>query len=207
MKETGKDGIFLEEVSKRFADKMILDRISMHFERGGIYCVMGESGVGKTTLLRMIMGLEQADSGRIYGGGRFSAVFQDTRLLEVMTAVENVRFVLGKGQYSAIQSELEAVLPKDCIHQKTAQLSGGMKRRVEIVRAMLADCDTICMDEPFAGLDEDNRNMVCEYIKSRRRGRTVIIATHDRFDAAALKADICLLTSDKAVATILRNCE
>ena len=98
------------------------------------------------------------------------------------------------------------LLPEESLYQKVSELSGGMQRRVAIVRAMMSDCDTICMDEPFTGLDDDNKENVCRYIKKNLKGRTAIVVTHDKSEAKALDAKIYLLTSGSAIATIIGNC-
>lgn len=182
-------------ISKSYGDNQVLKDFSAEIPRGSICCIMGESGVGKTTLLRLIMGLEKADSGVIEGTGKSSAVFQENRLVNWLTTFENARLVLKRNRCDNVKEHLQQLLPVNCIDRRAEELSGGMKRRVAVVRAIMRDCDTICMDEPFAGLDDENRALVREYILKNQKGRTIILVTHNKEDAEALKAQICLLTS------------
>lgn len=181
------------DLSKSFEGHMVLDHVTFDIEDGGIRCLMGASGSGKTTLLRILLGLEQADSGRIDGlpADGFSAVFQENRLLEHLTPVDNLR-VVSKGKFDrefAI-GQLKMILPGDCLCQPVRELSGGMKRRVAIVRAMMAKSGAVVMDEPFTGLDEECRLQVIAYILRERRGRSLIVATHQEEDAGLLGAEI-----------------
>ncbi len=194
--------LIIEGVTKRFGDKTVLDNINAVFDEAGITCVMGESGVGKTTLMRILMGLEKPDEGRVAGIGSVSAVFQEDRLIEDISAVENVMLVLGRGVRELAESELEFLLDASSLYQAVSELSGGMRRRVCLVRAMLKESDTLILDEPFTGMDEATKARVIEYIKTRRHDRTCVVVTHQREDAAALGARICLLTRAEAVATI-----
>ena len=150
------------------------------------------------------MGLEKADSGIITGFDKVSAVFQENRLIEHLNAVENTALVIkdrnaGKCAYE----QLLPLLPKEALLKPVREYSGGMKRRVALVRAMAADSEIVLLDEPFTGLDSRNSKKAAEYILSEQRGRTVISVTHDMEMCKMLGAGICLLTSGKAVATIL----
>ena len=193
--ENRRDIIRISGISKSYGDNHVLKDFSAEIPRGSICCIMGESGVGKTTLLRLVMGLEKADGGTIEGAGKISAVFQENRLVNWLTTFENVRLVLKRKKCDSVKEHLRQLLPSNCIDRRAGELSGGMKRRLAVVRAVMSDCDTICMDEPFAGLDDDNRALVREYILKNQNGRTILLVTHSREDAEALKAQICLLTS------------
>lgn len=182
-------------VSKCYGGRYILKDFSLEIPKGSICCIMGESGVGKTTLLRMVMGLENADDGLIDGVGRISAVFQENRLVNWLTTDENVGLVLDRKKRASVREHLCSILPAECIDRRAENLSGGMQRRTAVVRAMMSDCETICLDEPFTGLDDENKKAVREYILSHQEGRTILLVTHSREDAEALKAQICLLTS------------
>lgn len=194
---TDKESTFIRisGISKCYGDNQVLNDFSMEIPQGSICCIMGESGVGKTTLLRLIMGFEKPDSGTIEGTGKISAVFQENRLVNWLTTFENVRLVLKGKKCDNVKEHLCRLLPSNCIDRQAEELSGGMKRRTAVVRAVMSDCDTICMDEPFAGLDDENRALVREYILKNQNGRTILLVTHNREDAEALKAQICLLTS------------
>lgn len=203
--------ITVDNLSKSYGSNKIFEDVTFSVERGMTVGILGSSGIGKTTLLRLICRLEVPDIGLISGTGRASAVFQENRLISNLSAVDNVLLVSDKGGTdvcrAAAKRELEKLLPGDCIHKPVNQLSGGMQRRVAIVRAFMAESDTIFLDEPFTGLDKDNKSVVYDYIKDNKNKRTIFIVTHNEEDLLALEADICLLTSAGSVATILRNCE
>ena len=204
-KEAGKNMIRVDNVSKSYGDKRVLNNVSCEFEDGKIYCIMGESGVGKTTLIRLIMGLEKPDEGYISSSKQFAAAFQEDRLLEDRDAVDNVMFVLKNGgSKSREQTEqyLSELLPEDRLHIRVDSLSGGMRRRVAVARAMLSDRSTIILDEPFTGLDDETKKTVINFIKKWQNNRTVIVVTHSYTDSEMLGAGICMLTMGKAIVTM-----
>ena len=204
-KEAGKNMIRVDNVSKSYGDKRVLNNVSCDFEDGKIYCIMGESGVGKTTLIRLIMGLEKPDEGYISSSKQFAAAFQEDRLLEDRDAVDNVMFVLKNGgSKSREQTEqyLSELLPEDRLHIRVDSLSGGMRRRVAVARAMLSDRNTIILDEPFTGLDDETKKTVINFIKKWQNNRTVIVVTHSYTDSEMLGAGICMLTMGKAIVTM-----
>ena len=184
----------LENLQKSYGSLPVLDHCSFSFSSGRIYCLMGPSGSGKTTLFRILMGLEPADGGSIRfepSSPEFSAVFQEDRLCETFSPVENLRFVLGKSvSREDIRRELSMLLPEESLSRPVFTLSGGMKRRTAICRAMTANSDLIIMDEPFTGLDEDTKKLVIEYIKSRQRGRLLIVSTHQEEDVELLGGEL-----------------
>ena len=171
--------IWLENVSKSFGDKNVLAGFSFTFEEGKRYAVTGASGVGKTTLLRLICGLVSPDVGGVDvpEGTRVRAVFQEDRLLPWRTVLQNVTFGEGDEAYarellSALGLEGEETsLPKS--------LSGGMSRRVAIARALCAKPDALLLDEPFNGLDPDMKARTAALIFDKMKGKTVITVAHD----------------------------
>lgn len=191
-----KEGIIIRNLSKGYAGRTLFRALSLDFKRGGVYCIMGVSGVGKTTLFRMMAGLEQPDAGTVSGVGKVSAVFQEDRLIETLSAADNVRLVQKRADERGVMQALAELLPDDCLIQPVRELSGGMRRRAALGRAMLAKSDTILLDEPFSGLDTASKNRAVCFIRKHRAGRTLVLITHDRTDAAALDAAICLLTTD-----------
>lgn len=185
--------IVLTEVTKRFAENTVLLKRSFRFPEGRISCVMGPSGVGKTTLLLLIAGLLKADSGEISGvPERIAFVFQEDRLCEDFNAAANVRLVTGRSvKPQEIREALLGLgLPEESLSQPVREFSGGMKRRVAIARALLYSPELLLMDEPFKGLDEELRRKVMDEIKARFRGKTVILVTHDPEEAAYLGGDV-----------------
>ena len=204
-KEAGKNMIRVDNVSKSYGDKRVLSNVSCEFEDGKIYCIMGESGVGKTTLIRLIMGLEKPDEGYISSSKQFAAAFQEDRLLEDRDAVDNVMFVMKNGgskMRERTEQYLSELLPEDRLHIHVDSLSGGMRRRVAVARAMLSDRSTVILDEPFTGIDDETKRNVIHFIKKWQNNRTVIVVTHSYTDSEMLGAGICMLTMGKAIVTM-----
>ncbi|NLM62369.1 MAG: ABC transporter ATP-binding protein [Clostridiales bacterium] len=179
--------IVVSDLVKKFGDNLVLDRFSATMERNGITCIMGPSGCGKTTLLNIMMGLLHPDSGSVEGVPHLkSAVFQEDRLCEAFNAVSNVALVCGKkADKTQIKAHLESIGIDD-FAKPVGEFSGGMKRRVAIVRAIMARSDIIFLDEPFKGLDENTRDETIGYIKDHIGGRTVIMVTHNADEVKAL---------------------
>ena len=182
----------VRDLSKAFENLQVLQGVNLDFKDSGIYCLMGPSGTGKTTFLRILMGLEKADTGVIQGrdGKRFSAVFQEDRLCEAYTPLDNVMMAADRSvAREAAKRELCRILPEESISRPVYTLSGGMKRRTAVCRALLAPYDILVMDEPFAGLDEDTRGQVLRYVREKTEGKLVILSTHMEEDAAVLGAE------------------
>ncbi len=184
--------IVITDISKSYGEKKVLENFSFTFGCGKTYCICAESGAGKTTLLRLIMGLEKVDSGQISGAARkkIAAVFQEDRLLDYADAVSNIRLVNTDNDRAAVISAMNAVGLTDCENQPVTELSGGMRRRVAILRAALADFDLLLLDEPFKGLDEHSKELTVNFIKEKSVGKTVIIVSHDISEAAMMSAEI-----------------
>lgn len=186
-------GLQIRDLSKSYGNETVLKRLTLSLDAPGTYCLMAPSGTGKTTLFRLLMGLEQADSGEIHGldGVRIAAVFQEDRLLEGYTAMENIRFVTGKAYSNAELTQiLTRLLPADSLEKPVCEFSGGMKRRTAILRAILAPSDFIIMDEPFTGLDTETRQTAIHLIKEYTVGKLLLISTHNENDAGLLSATI-----------------
>lgn len=183
-------------ISKSFEGQQVLNDISMTFQAGKITCIMGASGVGKTTLAYILMGLTKADSGQIIGleGKKLSAVFQEDRLIEHWDALKNIMLVCPQGiTKDDIDKNLKEIGLADYEKKPVSSLSGGMRRRVAIVRALLSDYDLLLMDEPFKGLDEDLKKQVIYHVRKKTKGKTVIIITHDKDEVDMLEADLIIL--------------
>lgn len=178
--------LVLKHLNKSYGDKAVLTDYSAVFKEGMCSVIMGPSGCGKTTLLRILMGFEPADDGVIEGlPEHLAAVFQEDRLCEDFDAITNVRIAaapsVSEGQ---IINGLTALGLSDSAHKAVRYLSGGMKRRVAILRALMADADLILMDEPFKGLDAETKDLVLRYTKQVTAGRTVLMVTHDPSEAS-----------------------
>lgn len=174
----------LIHVTKSFEEKVILKDFSLDFPQGKITALMGASGGGKTTVLRLLMRLLEADSGQVEGYlGKAAAVFQEDRLSEPLSATQNVR--LGKCGFSAGEARkiLEDLGLSGHTEKPVSSLSGGMRRRVAIARALVKDADTVFLDEPFSALDTVTKQQVMTYVKNALRGKTVVFVTHDKEEA------------------------
>lgn len=191
--------ITLRGVTKRFGTQVVLDRFDLDIEEGVVTAVTGPNGSGKTTLARLLLGLSVPDEGTIDGldGRRGAMTFQDDRLCEQLTAVGNVRLVLGSSvDPSTVATALRDVgLDGESLTKPARDLSGGQRRRVAIVRAVLADADLVVLDEPFKGLDTDAKVQVMDYVLERCAGRTVLLITHDLTEAERFGARVVTLAS------------
>ncbi len=178
----------LENISKRYGENRVLENLSLTFPDNSITCIMGPSGCGKTTLLRIVAGLVKPDSGCIRGRpGRISFVFQEDRLCEDFSAVANIRLVTGKKmQDSEIMRHLAALGLAESARMPVRELSGGMKRRVAIARAVCYQSGLLLLDEAFKGLDEERRKMTMDYIRAESSGKIMICVTHDPAEAEYL---------------------
>lgn len=187
--------IEIRNLHKRYGEKSVLTALSLSFECGKISCLMGASGSGKTTLLRILAGLESQDGGEIKNPCRkVSFMFQEDRLCEDFSPVSNIRFVVGKGMRDeVIRTHLCALGLSGHLDKPVRQMSGGMKRRVALARALCAPCDLLLLDEPFKGLDEALKAAVIEQIKAAAQGKTVLCVTHDPSAANALDAKVIRL--------------
>lgn len=197
MNSNDSDGIHLFCISVSFGSNHVLTNFSTCFPIGSRTCIMGPSGCGKTTLLRLILGILPPSRGIVYVPSfrKFSAVFQEDRLLDSFHAVDNVRLVCRR---KVTPSLIEAALMETGIPQKSCyipvrELSGGMARRVAIVRAVLADSDVLLMDEPFKGLDPETKSKTICFILKNLKNRTLIAATHQKEDVELLQADLLKL--------------
>lgn len=178
----------IQHLCKSFDGKMVLDHVSLTLESGGTACLMAPSGRGKTTLLRCIAGLEAPDSGQITDlPERIAYVFQEDRLCDGFSAVDNIRLVTGKALGEGeIRQHLEELGLAGSLDQPVRELSGGMRRRVVISRAVCFGADLLLLDEPFKGLDDEARQQTADYILRHRGAAAILCVTHDREDAAAL---------------------
>ena len=180
--------IGLKNVTKAFDGKPVFSDATVLFPDGETTNIMGASGCGKTTLLRLLAGLTEADSGTVLKPSAVAFVFQEDRLCEDFSAVANIRLVTGNRlSREAILRELAALgLDEDSALAPIKTFSGGMKRRVAIARAVLFDASVVLLDEAFKGLDAALRDTVIAYVREKTRGRTVLNVTHSEEEAALL---------------------
>ena len=203
--------IIIKNLSKSYGSLNVLKNVDLTLDRDKTYCLMSPSGTGKTTLFRILMGLEKADEGDITwnagsGAGtdtntdantsrplRICAVFQEDRLCPSFSPLENVlmvqkKQVSGISQLSReeIRTAMCRLLPEECLDRPVSTLSGGMKRRTAILRALLTRSDMLLMDEPFTGLDEGTKDEVIRFLLEYRKERFLLISTHQKEDVEKL---------------------
>ncbi|MFS3931024.1 ABC transporter ATP-binding protein [Bacillus sp. 1780r2a1] len=204
----------LEQVSKQYQNKVVLDNISIEINKGEIISLLGQSGSGKTTLLNIILGLTKMDKGKIFFEGQdmtsvkmkdrgFNIVFQDYALFPHLNAYENIVYGLKnkKGMVTEEQVadyvnflELKAHLKK-----KINELSGGQKQRVALARTLVMKPKLLLLDEPLSALDGVIKESIKERIKSiaKELQLTIIIVTHDPEEALTLSDRILIINEGK----------
>lgn len=179
--------IILDKISKSYGDKKVLEELSLVLPEKGIFCLLGASGIGKTTLLRLLAGLETPDSGSITGleGKKLSMVFQNDRLLPNSSAFENVSLASSP---EAAALWLERLELGDAADKKPGKLSGGMQRRVALARALAFGGDVLLLDEPFKGFDSELKKRIFPYIIGYAKNALVVLVTHDEKEAESADA-------------------
>lgn len=165
-------------LGKSFHDQWIFRHVDHEFLGGEPYVLDTPSGSGKTTFFRCLCGLERPEEGGVSGIDTFSVQFQEDRLCEDYSVVKNLEMVLGDAAQA--REILVQLLPEEALEQPCRELSGGMKRRVSLVRAMEAGAQCVLLDEPFTGLDEENRKKAEAYIRQKAGERILMLATHIR---------------------------
>ena len=178
----------ISHLTKRFGEKTLFENLNLTLTAPAV--LWAPSGWGKTTLLRILMGLEMPTSGAVQGVGKVSAVFQEDRLCPQLTAVENVALVLPgpMDQYKKqIEKDFQQLgLDDAALSLPARKLSGGQKRRAALLRALWAESDTLLLDEPFTGMDPETMKKAAALLKARCQDRNVLLATHDREAIEAL---------------------
>ena len=182
--------IVVTKLCKAFDGKPVLEDVSLRLPEGQTTCLSAPSGAGKTTLLRILLGLESPDAGRVEGleGRRCAVVFQEDRLLEHLSAVGNLRLVNPRLDRDEARAALGRFGLSGSADQPVRELSGGMRRRVALLRALLSEWDVLMMDEPFTALDDATRAQVIAQTARLIRGRTALLITHSAEEAHALGA-------------------
>lgn len=190
--------IKIRELTKSYGSHIVLDHLNYEIQDGQKVYITGPSGCGKTTFLNILMGLETYE-GTITGlnNKRMAAVFQEDRLCENLSASRNIRLSLGKltstqknTETDRIQKDMAEIGLSGCMDMTVNQMSGGMKRRVSILRALHAQSDIIFFDEPLRGLDINNREVTLKKIQEYIQGKTVFWVTHDEQDKKDIPWDI-----------------
>lgn len=183
----------LEHVTFAYDNTVVCAGLSWTLPERGVVCLWGASGCGKTTLLRLLAGLEHPRAGTVTlpGAGRVDMVFQEDRLLPWMSALDNV--MLPGASREKAEMLLRQLGLEEVMHRFPAELSGGQQRRVAIARALAASGDLLVLDEPFNGLDEASWRMAAPLISARAREIPVVLVTHVAQHAEALQATVLRL--------------
>ena len=181
----------LTNITKAFGEKTVIKNFSLNIEKGGRLALVSPSGSGKTTLFRIISGLEKRFDGERLVKGNVSFMFQEDRLFETSTVLENVLAVAEK-KVDEAKELLEKLALGDYIDAYPADLSGGMRRRVALARTLIYDADIFLLDECFTGLDEETRESVAEVINFYTKGKTLLLITHDKTEAELLDAELLI---------------
>lgn len=183
----------LKHIDFSYGDKLVLKDFSLSLPQKGAVCLFGVSGLGKTTVLRLIAGLEKPKNGSLEGfeNKRITFIFQEDRLLPWRTAKENVALALGntseaKEKALAVLSSLGLENDAD---RYPDEMSGGMCRRVAAARALAPESDVILADEPFTGLDEENRRVLAAALREKAKNELVVVVTHIEDEASLLNAE------------------
>lgn len=171
-----------KNITKKYGDKTVLDNFSLTLLKGSKTVIMGESGCGKTTLLRIAAGLEKPDNGEFSSDESIALMFQEPRLLHWKTALENVRAILPKEQKSLADKYLSAVGLEDDKNKYPRELSGGMAQRVAFARflayAEATGATLLLLDEPFSALDDETAAKMLDLIKDFSKDKTLLMVAH-----------------------------
>ncbi len=190
--------IELCDIKKTFSQKTVIERFSFRFPDQGLYGILGASGSGKTTLLRIIAGLDAPTDGTVKIRGNVSFAFQEYRLFPHLDAVGNVKKILTEKPDENTDKQLTDFLfdlgfTENDMHLFPAQLSGGMKQRVNLARAVLFPSSVLLLDEPFKELDENLAKKVARILEKESEKRLVIFAMHEPRELFKIKPNILFL--------------
>jgi NitT/TauT family transport system ATP-binding protein len=197
----------LEQAEVRLGGRAIFSGLDLMIGGRGLTAIMGQSGVGKTTLLRLIAGLIAPSAGRRMLDGHVATVFQDARLLPWQSALDNAAFGLRAGGTSAVAARQQASvlleklgLDRDDWRKRPAALSGGMRQRVAVARALAVAPDLLLLDEPFSGLDIGLRGRLRDFLDAigAERALATVLVTHDPLEAVTLADRIIVLAGRPA---------
>jgi lipooligosaccharide transport system ATP-binding protein len=213
------DKIEFVEVKKRYGDKTVVDGLTFHVRSGECFGLLGPNGAGKTTTLKMLLGIAEPDAGTIvlcgetipararFARHRIGVVPQFDNLDPDFTVRENL---LVFGRYFGLSaSKTRAMVPEllefarleNKANARVSELSGGMKRRLTLARALINDPDVLILDEPTTGLDPQARHLIWERLRSLlARGKTIVLTTHFMEEAERLCDRLCIIEEGRKIA-------
>ena len=184
----------IRNLTKSYDNRVIFDDFSYHFDEKGLYAIVGESGRGKTTLLRIIAHLESFQKGTLKSPKRTAYSFQEYRLFERLNVYANIEMVAFRKVNEEDKKKILALLARlhlsDAIDLYPSQLSGGMRQRVSLIRAFASDAPLVLLDEPFKELDQSLIDTVVEIIQEIASKKLVIFTAHDEAFADRMGAKI-----------------
>ena len=194
----------LKNVTHAYEGHTVLENLSFTFPERGIVALMGASGIGKTTLLRLLCGLETPTSGEVENSYQKTAVsFQEPRLIPNLTCLRNLTFVMENEKESdTAKALLEALELGGYENERPNALSGGMKQRLSLARALVTNADLLLLDEPFSALDEALKSRVIPLVKSANPEGLTLVITHDPSEAKALGATVISLENTPVTALV-----
>ncbi len=189
----------LIDVTKQYEQRVVLNGLSLEIPEGKITCVLGKSGAGKTTTLNVICGMTDFEGIVENAPNRVGYVFQEDRLIPHMSIYENLRFVGGRDEI--IKKMLPRASLQELENRRVCSLSGGEKRRVELLRAFCVDAPVVLLDEPFSALDTVTKWEMLSLVKELLMlgGQTAVFVTHDLDEAVAVADKIAVLHDGKIV--------
>ena len=177
-------------VTKKYREQTVLDNFSLIVNDGERIVLTGESGAGKTTILRVLSGLESVDSGSVVCDEKMAYMFQEPRLLPWKTAKENILAALKNENYSLSDKYIDAIGLSDAANKTPDKLSGGMAQRVSFARFLAyaeeSGATVLLLDEPFSALDKDTADKMLNLLLDFSKDMTVILVTHDQETADSL---------------------
>ena len=226
MSENSNVALSLQNVSKSFGERKVLDDVSLDVEKGQALCIMGRSGTGKSVTLKLIIGLLKPDSGCIYIDGedvtkldgrdlsrvrqKMGFLFQNSALLDSFNVNDNLKLILRRSWKDkskqeigdAIQKQLESVGLGEDRYKMPVELSGGMRKRAALARAMILSPSILLVDEPTSALDRITASEIDDLLLKLKteHGTTMVIVTHDVRGAKRVGDKLAILDEGKLVA-------
>lgn len=188
--------IKIRNVSKDYGEGTVLQDFSLEMASGEMVILLGESGCGKTTLLRILAGFEQAGEGQIWIGGRLmeeniapnqrelAMVFQEPALWNHMSVLKNITYGMKEKNHQRLAEIMDALEIRGLEHRYPEELSGGQAKRVALARALAADREILLLDEPLSNIDEETKKKILDYLDKNYKGKkTILYVTHSKTEA------------------------